>query len=203
MKINFSPYLYLEPNKPNNQYLMLHPTLTFAEVIQIIKADPDNQNMIDSFQEVYGPMPDQIQEMPFWDYLCEFEPINFRAAEDFTDFDRDLFLRLTVSSFSSDYELQLNDDEELIPDLIISARGGGKSRSDNVYELFDFQTGKIYVIYVKEQIRLSIEMKERFNRETILEIRSERIKTWKERRENLLAMIEKEAARRRRNNLLL
>jgi hypothetical protein len=182
---------------------MLHPTLTFAEVIQSIKTDTDNQNMIDSFQEVYGPMPDQIQEMPFWDYLCEFEPIKFRAADDFTDFDRDLFLRLTVSSFSSDYELQLNDDEELIPDLIISASSGGKSRSDNVYELFDFQTGKIYVIYVKEQLRLSIEMKERFNRETILEIRSERIKTWKERRENLLAMIEKEAARRRRNNLLL
>ena len=203
MKIIFSPYLYHTSYKPNNPYPMLHPTLTFAEVIQIIKADPDNLNMIDSFQEVYGPMPDQIQEMPFWEYLCEFEPIAYRATDEFTSFDREVFLRLTVSSLSSDYELQLNDDEDLIPDVIIKVSSGDKSRCDKVNEIFDFQTGKIYVIYVKEQIRLCIEMKERFNQETILEMRSDRIKTWKKRRENLLAAVEKEAARRRRNNLLL
>jgi len=182
---------------------MLNPTLTFAAALDQIKSDSANLTMLDSYKEIYGSLPENIQEMPFWKYLCEFEPITYRATEKFTDFERDVFLRLTISSLSSDYDLELNDNEDLVPDLILKVSSRNLFRSDNVNELFDFQTGKIYMIYVREQIQLSIVMNDHSEREAILEMRSDRIKKWKAKREILLNQIEKEAAKRRRNSLLL
>lgn len=71
------------------------------------------------------------------------------------DFDWDLLLRLILGSFSSDYQLAMNEERNL-NDLIITVKNGDQSITKTIAELWSFQILRIYEIYIEEQLNMEI-----------------------------------------------
>ena len=69
------------------------------------------------------------------------------------DYDWELLEQLTAASFSSDYWLELSEDNTSYQ-LFISVKSGGKQVVKKVEELWSFQISRLFEIYIDEHIKL-------------------------------------------------
>lgn len=105
-----------------------------------------------------------IEDMPFYkDYLSRFD-----VEKAFDDFklvveEKDLYsreelyllFRLIIASFSSKYEILYDKPSNSI-DFSVTVKSGEQEITKNISELWIFQIGRLFEIYVDEQVRFCI-----------------------------------------------
>jgi tRNA A37 N6-isopentenylltransferase MiaA len=100
--------------------------------------------------------------------LTNFKATKFLIPDELEkDFDWDLLQQLVLGSFSSDYELKTEKDQN--PELYIAVKSGDQSVVKKVSELRSFQIQRLYEIYVEEQLNLQILKNEDENEKNAIE----------------------------------
>ena len=129
----------------------------FNSFIWELRENPEKKEIIEKYEkalwEISWWLKDQVR---FRDYLTNFKPQKYLVPEELeNDFDRDLLEQLVIWSFSSDYELKVEDDNDK-PELYIAVKSWDQSIVKKVSELRSFQIQRLYEIYVEEQLNLEI-----------------------------------------------
>jgi hypothetical protein len=129
----------------------------YKEFKNSLKYHEDNSKRLTytNYIEIYGDNL-TIESEPFYtEYLSKFKPLEYCIDESLAnEFDFELLLRLTVGSFSSEYEFQF-EEKKTIPELLITVSSGNQKISKKISELFCFQITRMFEIYVEEQMNLA------------------------------------------------
>ena len=112
--------------------------------------------------------------------MVKFAPVSYKVPEELReDFDWDLLQQLVLGSFSSDYELKKEKDDEE-KELYIAVKSGEQSVVKTVSELWSFQILRLYEIYIEEQMNLHALRKEEESEQVAIDgERDARMKRWK------------------------
>ena len=142
----------------------------YSEFIKELRSREEKKKIIEDFSRYYGPQDNvSIYETPFYkDYLSKFElPFKLVVPEDYYhDFDWDLLAKLVFASFSSEYELYFEENEQIPLDdgrrvcLHICVKNGGEYVVREFSKLWSFQILRLFEIYIEEQMQLFSLMKE-------------------------------------------
>jgi len=129
----------------------------FNAFIGELRENPEKKEIIEKYEAALWPiswsLKDQIR---YTQYLINFKPQEYLVPDELqNDFDRDLLQQLVIWSFSSDYELK-KEDENQKPELYIAVKSGDQSIVKKVSELWSFQIQRLYEIYIEEQLNLEI-----------------------------------------------
>lgn len=141
----------------------------FWSFIQELKENPEKKEIISKYETHFGNITWGIKDQPrYTEYLSKFKATKFLVPDELkNDFDRDLLQQLVLGSFSSDYELKWDDDQD--PELYIAVKSGDQSVVKKVSELRSFQVQRLYEIYVEEQINLHMLKKDDENEKNAIE----------------------------------
>ena len=152
----------------------------FPAFIEELREKEDKKEIIEKYEKhfwkIQGDIKDQIW---FTDYLSKFWYQSYVTPEDLeNDFDWDILQKLVIGSFSSDYELKQQHEDEWL-ELYIAVKSWDQSIVKTVSELWSFQIIRLYEIYIEEQMNLQILMNEEENEKTaLISEREVRIKKW-------------------------
>lgn len=139
----------------------------FQYYVEKIKNSKDAAT-ISEFQRIYGTLEGKnIEDLSFYqNYLTKFDislllqRVNLKVPEELTNyFDYDMLFRLTIASFSSEYELVYDSSDKTFRLLITVTSGRGaekQSASKYLDDLWVFQIERLFDIYLTEQMNLSI-----------------------------------------------
>lgn len=155
---------------------------SFQEFIHKLRNNPDKKEIIEDYEKIFGPMPDDFKETDIYkQYVSKFTPSKqFKLIvpdELEFDFDWELFEQLTATSFSSDYWFELSEDATSYQ-LYISVKSGGKQIVKRVDELWSFQIHRLFEIYIDEQIKLFSLMDDKEEQEAVQDEQKTRIKKY-------------------------
>ncbi len=153
----------------------------FQAFIEELREKPEKKQIVEKYEQLVGPVQWWIKDQEWYtEYLVKFTPISYKVPEELKeDFDRDLLQQLVLGSFSSDYELKKDKDQEE-KELYIAVKSGEQSVVKTVSELWSFQILRLYEIYIEEQINLHALRKEEESEQVAIDgERESRIKRWK------------------------
>lgn len=133
----------------------------FLAFVEELREKPEKKQIIEKYENLCWPISWGIRDQIWYsEYLSNFEPISYNIPEELkNDFERDLLQQLVIWSFSSDYELKVEEwkkDKE----LYIAVKSWDQSVVKTVSELWSFQVLRLYEIYIEEQINLHALMME-------------------------------------------
>lgn len=131
---------------------------SFLHFVNKMREYPDKKNIIEEYENYYGPMPADFRETDIYKkYVSKFTlPEGFRLItpdELALDFDWELLEQLIAASLSSDYWYELSEDTTSYQ-LNVSVAHNGVKVVKKIKELWAFQILKLYKIYIEEQIKL-------------------------------------------------
>lgn len=168
MKISFLPFIF--------QKMLFN----FQSFIDEMREKEDKKEIIEKYESLYGPIQWDIEDQLWYkEYLTKFEFVPFLTPDELgDDFDWNLLEKLVSGSFSSDYELKL-DNEKGDYELYIAVKSGDQSVVKTVSELWSFQMLRLYEIYMEEQMNLQILKKEDESEQGAIDAEREmRLKKW-------------------------
>lgn len=135
---------------------------SFPEIIDSIRNDDKKGDSIRRYEELAGPIKDDVRENQFYQkHLARFKIsalLNLGKVcfpdcmEDEKDEVKDLLIRLIVASHSSEYSFKKNGDEIQVN---ITVKSGDQSVTKSLDELWSFQVFRLFEVYVDEQISLA------------------------------------------------
>lgn len=146
--------------------LSLFKLFDYNNFIEELKENEKKKEVVEKYTKYYGSQDNvDIYNTQFYkDYLSKFEiPFNLAIPEDLeAEFDWDLLIRLVAGSFSSNYDLDIDEKSQSIPivHLFITVKRGNESVTKDITELWSFQVLRLFEIYVEEQMNLFSLMKE-------------------------------------------
>lgn len=136
----------------------------YNEFIEELKECDYKKETVEKYSRYYGPQENvSIYETAFYkDYLSKFDiPFQLVVSEDLEDeldmAQRDLLTRLMVGSFSSNYDLVLDENsQQEIPrvHLYITVSNDDSKECVDIADLWSFQILRLYEIYTSEQMNL-------------------------------------------------
>lgn len=142
----------------------MHPHLfDFSEFIEELRNHPEKKELIETYEEYYGPIPPSIEQQIWYrTYVSKFLPYTqgfFHVPEDAEeDFDWNLLIALIVSSLSSTYIIKRPNRIFLRPEdkaeLQIFVENEEQQVTKTLSELWSFQIYRLFEIYIEEQIGL-------------------------------------------------
>lgn len=141
-------------------------SFNFQSFIAVLRNNEEKNKMVEKYEKFLGPITGEIKDQVWYkEYLIRFSSVPYRVPAKYqAQFDWDLLLKLVSASFSSECVLEKPQEGENGPvgvrDLIISVKAGDQSVTRRAVELSEGQIGKLYEIYVEEQMNLQILMKE-------------------------------------------
>lgn len=175
----------------------------FKDFVMDYSDNPEKVECIKQYEtkyEIQDGTP--IEDHPFYkDYLSRFdvdwEPVT-PEVYDMTPQNWDLLVRLVLGSFSSKYDLSLDEQWKKNPigrprvNLCIGVTCKDSSITKTLDELWSFQIMRLFSIYINEQIDLVGLLDDENDDEDceaamLLEEREQRIKTYRKKMENLMA----------------
>ncbi len=141
----------------------------FNAFIQELRENPEKKEIVEKYEKLIWPISGSIKDqIRFTEYLVNFNATKFLVPDELEkDFDRDLLQQLVLWSFSSDYELKTEKEQN--PELYIAVKSWDQSVVKKVSELRSFQIQRLYEIYVEEQINLQILKAEDENEKNAIE----------------------------------
>ncbi len=151
----------------------------FQKFIQDLRNHPEKKEVIEKYEKLVWPIDGDVEDQVwFKDYVSKFKTVKYKVPEDIKDdFNWDLLLKLVASSFSSDGNLEFNEDD--LPDLVISVQSGDQVVVRRVSELWGLQVFRLFEIYCEEQINLEVLRHEEDKEKEIIDAqRDSRLKRW-------------------------
>lgn len=157
---------------------------SFQAFVSELREDPEKKEIVEEYEKFYGPMPSEFKETDIYkQYVGKFtHPEHFELVmpDDLQfDFDWELLEQLTAASFSSDYWLEMSDDDTSRYQLYISVKSGGKQIVKRVEELWSFQIHRLFEIYIDEQIKLFALITEEEERDDVIAEQKIRLKKYR------------------------
>lgn len=167
--------------------MKLFKLFDYSDFIKELKNNNEKRECVEMYSKYYGSQDDiNIEDTPFYkDYLSKFEvPFNVATPEELEDdFDWDLLIKLVAGSFSSKYDLLLDEgSQETIPKvhLYITVRSRDQKVTKDIFELCSFQIIKLFNIYIEEQMNLfSLKAEDKEEVTAILEEQNMRLAKFK------------------------
>lgn len=157
--------------------------------INELREDSEKCKMIENYEEMVESFEaKKIHELKFYqDYYSKINVIPYKVREEFKlDFDWDLLARLTIGSLSSKYSFEFYNDEDDLPELLISVTSGNGSVTKKVSELWSYQILRLHEIYISEAINFQCLIVDNDFENNSVEIdRKEKIAKWNESYKNL------------------
>lgn len=153
----------------------------FQAFIEELREKAEKKQIVEKYEQFVWPIQGDIKDQEWYtEYLVKFSPIVYHVPEELKeDFDWDLLQQLVLGSFSSDYELK-KEKEEQEKELYIAVKSGEQSVVKTVSELRSFQILRLYEIYIEEQMNLHALRKEEENEQVAIDgERESRLKRWK------------------------
>lgn len=141
----------------------------FNSFIQDLRENPEKKEIIEKYEKHFWPISWWIKDQSWYtEYLVKFKTTKFLVPDELEkDFDRDLLQQLVLWSFSSDYELKWEKEQN--PELYIAVKSGEQSVVKKISELRSFQVQRLYEIYIEEQLNLHILKQEDENEKNAIE----------------------------------
>lgn len=178
----------------------------FKEFIENLKELDEKKDIVEKYEKLVEPLTEDFKDtIIFKDYLSKFDVdwIDLLLPEYIDeDFDFELLLRLVISSFSSSYVLEKNEETWKI-ELIINVSAWEKHVAKKLSELWGFQIARMYEIYIEEQMNLEILAHEdEKEKDIVLSQRAANIDKWKLTMENLKVKELKEKEESEKNEKL-
>lgn len=105
----------------------------FQAFIEELREKPEKKQIVEKYEQLVGQIKWDIKDQEWYtEYLVKFTPVSYKVPEELKDdFDWDLLQQLVLGSFSSDYELKKEKDQEE-KELYIAVRSGDQSVAKNV-----------------------------------------------------------------------
>lgn len=155
---------------------------SFNEFIENLRENPEKKDIVEKYEKLVEPINENFQDTIIYkDYLSKFDLQNIDIIyPEYVDenFDWDLLLRLVVSSFSSSYLLNIEQDSEKM-EMIINVSAWEKHIAKKLQELWGFQIARMYEIYIEEQMNLEILAHEDENeKDIVLTQRTSNLDKW-------------------------
>jgi len=153
----------------------------FQAFIEELREKAEKKQIVEKYETLFGPITWGIKDQArYTEYLTNFDAIPYAVPEELkNDFDWDLLQQLVIGSFSSDYELKL-EDKKKDKELYIAVKSWEQSVVKTVSELWSFQILRLYEIYIEEQMNLhSLKAEDENEKSAIEQEREMRIKRWK------------------------
>jgi len=155
----------------------------FKEFIENLKDSEEKKDIVAKYEKLVETIPEKFEDTIIYkDYLSKFNVADLDLLyPDYIDedFDWNLLIRLVISSFSSSYVLD-NDEETWKIELVINVSAGDKYIAKNLSELWGFQIARMYEIYIEEQMNLEILVHEdEKEKDIVLTQRSSNLDKWK------------------------
>ncbi len=156
----------------------------FPAFIEELREKEDKKEIVEKYEKHFWKIQWDIKDQIWYtEYLSKFPTQSYLTPEDLDDdFDWDILQKLVVGSFSSDYELKQDGEDEWW-ELYIAVKSWDQSIVKTVSELWSFQILRLYEIYIEEQMNLQILMSEEDSeweseQEALLSERQVRLKKW-------------------------
>lgn len=162
-------------------FYVINMLFDFQAFIEELREKPEKKQIVEKYEQLVWPVKWDIKDQEWYtEYLIKFTPISYHVPEELKeDFDRDLLQQLVLGSFSSDYELKKEKEDE-DKELYIAVKSGEQSVVKTVSELRSFQILRLYEIYIEEQMNLHALRKEEENEQIAIDgEREARLKRWK------------------------
>lgn len=160
----------------------------FQTFIQELRENPEKKEVVEKYEKFFGSIEWELTDQ-LWhkEYVDQFPIIEYRVPDELVkDFDWILLMKLVWASFSSDGLIDSVDDENPLPEFIISVQSGDQVVVKKISELRWFQILRLYEIYAEEQMNLQILIAEdEKEKEAIIAQRESRANRWKLVMENL------------------
>ena len=155
----------------------------FKEFIENLKDSDEKKDIVEKYEKLVEPLPEKFEDTIIYkDYLSKFNVDNLDLLyPEYIDeeFDWDLLIRLVISSFSSSYVLD-TDEETWKLELVINVSAGDKRIAKKLSELWGFQIARMYEIYIEEQMNLEILAHEdEKEKDIVLTQRTSNLDKWK------------------------
>jgi hypothetical protein len=160
----------------------------FQTFIQELRENPEKKEVIEKYEKFFGPIEGELKDqLRYTEYVTNFAALAYRVPDELTDdFDWELLMQLVGASFSSDGLIENGDEENPLPEFIISVQSGDQVVVKKISELRGFQILRLYEIYAEEQMNLQILIAEdEKEKEAIIAQRDSRANRWKLVLENL------------------
>lgn len=154
----------------------------FQTFVQELKENPEKKEVIEKYEKFFGNIEGELKDQLWYqEYVAQFTTLWYRVPDELkSDFDRDLLMQLVGASFSSDGLIDDVDDENPLPDFVISVQSGDQVVVKKISELRWFQILRLYEIYAEEQMNLQILIAEdEKEKEAIVAQRDSRANRWK------------------------
>ncbi len=152
----------------------------FDKFIQTLREHSEKKEIIEKYEKVVWPIVWDIKDQVWYkEYVSKFEVVDYKVPEEIkNDFDWKLLMQLVAASFSSEWDLERNEDD--LPDLVISVQSWDQVVVKRVSELWWFQVDRLFEIYIEEQINLEILRYENEKEKEIIDSQREsRLERWK------------------------
>ena len=139
-------------------------------ILELQDNSKKKEEILDKYTKYYGSLEgmDIYDTLFYKKYLNKFEcPFRLASPEDLEDdFDWDLLVKLVSASFSSEYDLIIDEEWKKNPEgmpkahIYITVKQGKQSVTKDIEELWSFQIIRLYEIYAEEQMSLFVLMAE-------------------------------------------
>lgn len=178
----------------------------FKNFIETLQDSEEKKDIIDKYEKLVEVVPEKFEDTIIYkDYLSKFYIWDLKLLyPEYIDkeFDWDLLIRLVISSFSSSYAIDY-DEETWKSELIINVSAGDKHIAKKLSELWGFQIARMYEIYIEEQMNLEILAHEdEKEKDIVLSQRSSNLDKWKLVLDNMQAQKLKEKEEKEKKNKL-
>ena len=86
----------------------------FQAFIEELREKPEKKQIVEKYEQLVWPIEWDIKDQEWYtEYLVKFTPIDYNIPEELKeDFDWGLLQQLVLGSFSSDYEVKKEKDQE-------------------------------------------------------------------------------------------
>lgn len=154
----------------------------FKDFVDNLRNNESKKDVIEKYEKYFEPLWDSFKDtLIYKNYLSKFDLqyLDLLLPEYIDeDFDRELLVRLVISSFSSDYSLDFDKETNKMI-FVINVSSWEKSIIKSIHELWAFQISRMFEIYIEEQLNLEIlSYEEEKEKDVILTQRNNKLEKW-------------------------
>lgn len=160
-----------------------HPSFNIRDIMESWLEDESKKSVTEEYLELYSDYPESLDQTPLWEYLVQFEPVQYLVPEDnLGDFDWDLLCRLMAASFSSDYDFTF-PGQKVVPELEITVSTNDGSATARISSLWSFQIENLFRIYLHEQLTYHLLSQDESEKDGIEEEQAKRLAMYRHKRQ--------------------